>query len=355
MPSTSRKRRIGVAALLLLILWLGIWGISKFAQPPTRQPPAKLSQETGNVPHPPVVQPRQVNESDTRKVAEPPREALGRIYVERSLADPDYDWKIPIEFYGKVIDQDSNAVSGATIEFLWTDLSREGTSRHSTESDERGEFGLTGVRGKSLGVEVSKTGYYRSVQKSRSSFEYANPFEPNFHQPDRANPVVFHLRRKGKAEPLVHHYVKLPLNRDGDAVRLDLQTGRPSATGQLELRAWKQNGPDATTRRFDWWLTLHIPGGGLLETEEEFPFRAPEDGYVEALKHKFVASEEEGWQSGIKRQYFLAFGIPRKHARLNLRLQAQGSMCYLDLWVNPSGSRNLEYDPAVQPKPKFLE
>ena len=35
-------------------------------------------------------------------------------------ADPDFQWKMPIEFYGKVVDQFGEPVVGATVDFVWT-------------------------------------------------------------------------------------------------------------------------------------------------------------------------------------------------------------------------------------------
>ena len=34
--------------------------------------------------------------------------------------DPSFEWKMPIEFYGKVIDQFSNGVEGASVVLAWT-------------------------------------------------------------------------------------------------------------------------------------------------------------------------------------------------------------------------------------------
>src|ERR1041384_415618 len=43
-------------------------------------------------------------------------------YTRKSLADPQYDWKQPINFYGKVVDENDAPVPGASIHFDWTTL-----------------------------------------------------------------------------------------------------------------------------------------------------------------------------------------------------------------------------------------
>ena len=46
-----------------------------------------------------------------------------RLYVQNLMADPEYEGKQPINFYGKVIDESNQPITGATVIFVWTDLS----------------------------------------------------------------------------------------------------------------------------------------------------------------------------------------------------------------------------------------
>ncbi len=116
--------------------------------------------------------------------------------------DPKFEWKMPVNFYGKVVDQADQPVQGAKVRFQWTDMSPTGTSERFTQSDEQGTFLLLGGRGKNLGVYVSKDGYH-SVRDGRGAFVYAAFFDPNFIEPDPNAPVVFHLIKKQQAQPLV--------------------------------------------------------------------------------------------------------------------------------------------------------
>ena len=50
------------------------------------------------------------------------------IYWKKREQDRAFEWKTPIEFYGKVLDQDGNPVAGATAGIVWTDLSSKGSS-----------------------------------------------------------------------------------------------------------------------------------------------------------------------------------------------------------------------------------
>ena len=103
------------------------------------------------------------------------------------------EWRTPIEFYGKVVDENTNPVANASVHFVWTDLSQKGNSEKDTTSDEDGLFSLNDTTGKNLIVQVSKKGYY-SYQRFGAAFNYAGENQ-NF-VPDAANPVVFRLKKK---------------------------------------------------------------------------------------------------------------------------------------------------------------
>src|SRR5262245_56035126 len=58
--------------------------------------------------------------------------------------DPKFEWKMPIELYGKVVDENEHPVVGASVHCTWTDLSPTGTSKAEMQSDANGLFSLTG-------------------------------------------------------------------------------------------------------------------------------------------------------------------------------------------------------------------
>src|SRR5207253_9775468 len=101
------------------------------------------------------------------------RDQAMQAWWQRREQDKQADWKVPIRFYGKVVDQDMHPLSGANVQFEWTDLSAKGASRTNTTSDEQGFFSLTDARGKNLGVYVSKEGYYTPKSAQARAFEFA--------------------------------------------------------------------------------------------------------------------------------------------------------------------------------------
>jgi hypothetical protein len=107
--------------------------------------------------------------------------------------DPAFEWKMPINFYGKVVDGNSQPVADADVRYGWNDTT--GSHERLDKSDAGGLFSLTGISGKIVSVSVSKKGYHAG-NAARGSFEYAAFFEWNYHEPDANNPVIFRLVKK---------------------------------------------------------------------------------------------------------------------------------------------------------------
>ena len=68
-------------------------------------------------------------------------------------ADPSFEWKCPIELYGKVVDQRGDSVTNATVKLTWTTVvgPRPDPGKRIV-SGENGLFCVTGVQGKFLSV-----------------------------------------------------------------------------------------------------------------------------------------------------------------------------------------------------------
>ena len=197
-------------------------------------------------------------------------------------------WRTPIQFYGQVVDENTNPVAGAQVDFDCNDLSTNGTSYYHTGSDANGLFSIVGITGKLLSVHVSKEGYYSS-RRDREYFDYAGNGGNNFIS-DAGNRVVFHLLKKKQGEHLIEKDFPpgigqiWQLHHDGTPIELDLLNGSQNVTGsgQLKLEFWRDlSNPNA--KRFDWKLQISAVGGGLVPADEEFAFTAPDTGYQPSI------------------------------------------------------------------------
>lgn len=264
------------------------------------------------------------------------------------------EWRTPIEFYGKVVDENTNAVAGASVHFVWTDLSADGSSEKDATSDQDGLFSLSNVSGKNLIVRVSKEGYY-AYQRFGVAFNYAGENQ-NF-IPNVANPVIFQLKKKGEAEPLIMFAKTFSISISGKPLELNLKTGQTVPVGQGDLMLEFIRTPlEETTNRnfFDWSLKLTPRNGGLIASTREFDFVAPEHGYQPIDLIDMPVSLAAEWQGHLRRQYFLRFA-DGNYARIRFDLRPSNGSLKIESFLNPSGSRNLEFDPAVQPKPTTYE
>jgi hypothetical protein len=199
-----------------------------------------------------------------------------KAWFQRHQLDKDADWKTPILFYGMVVDEKLVPIAGANIHFQWTDLSNKGSADSNTVSDPKGLFSLNGVHGKRLIVKVSKEGYYTAGDLNQMSFEYSNPGEETYYEPDRQNPVLFHLRKKGKGVQLIQKSVEVVLPGDGSAAKIDMENGAISQSGELEVRAWKPWPPRPMSPHYDWKVTFNLSNGGFVPSNDEFSFEAPQ-------------------------------------------------------------------------------
>ncbi len=278
-------------------------------------------------------------------------EAAIDAYIENIRRDPAYQWKLPIRFYGKVLDQYNNPVADATVHFQLVNLQgSEGVEEAYTRTDAEGRFSLEGKRGKNLGVKISKEGYYDvSPYENQLDFEYANPAERSFYEPNANKPIIFLIRQKGKMEALIHREIKLELREPGATAIVDLPTGNVSpSNGQLQVTVWK---PTITTEQvntgkvfpYDWRLQIRINNGGLAEHKDIFPFGAPESGYTSRYDASLHPTSGASPDTTVDKQFYFWFGEPPRYGQFHLRTDGDRPYVSIHYWLNPSGSRNLEY------------
>lgn len=336
----------------LLVLGLVVWLLMQRGQPD------KVNAESSTTEPAPASTPAGSPEYLTTTA---PRQEPGGPYApadprwpERTRklkADPQYEWKTPIEFYGKVVDQDGRPVPAVEVKMNWTDMSAEGTSEAQRTTDASGLFSITGIRGKNFGViALEKEGYVPFTKSNPHSFEYAGFWEPTYHVPDQRKPVVFRLRKKGEAAALLRYGPTLfGAKPDGTPVVFDFATGRKTNSGgQFSVSVKK--GARKADRQFDWEVTLEAVGNGagLLESKDEFMVEAPESGYQQSWAFTQKAGME-GFQSEMQAKFFVKTS-EGQFARIEVRvLPEYRETAAVDLasYFNPEpGNRNLEFDPA---------
>jgi hypothetical protein len=349
------KKTFFIVLLLVLIVAIWLW---PHRNRPTEQPVAETSISETNQSNASRVAIRN-GQTNTTNVSEPTPESDPAAWIEKRRKQIEEErqkglneWRTPIEFYGMVVDENSNAVSGVQIDFSCNDISTTGTSHYQTTSDTNGLFSLHNVQGKLLVVRLSKQGYYVS-KRDNDSFQYGDRY--NHFVPDSTSPVVFHVQKKGATEPLIH--VQAPMGgaksfkiaKDGTPVDISLVSGTivPSEQGDLKVQCWTDNQGKPSGDKYAWKCQVSVSNGGLLQSTNEFDLQAPLDGYKSSDVIEMPTTLEDDWSNHTSRRYFLKLANGN-YARITFEMVAGGDHFFqIESFLNPSGSRNLEYDPKI--------
>jgi hypothetical protein len=353
----NRKRFL--IFILVLLAVFGLWDL--FRKKPESSPPLTSVEARNQPPQEPVpniphalsaVTPAS-NHSRTDHIVivqgVPVSDEVMR-YMQNVKADPMYDWKQQINFYGKVVAESNQPVADASVDYTWSTIAERGTLTKHETADALGLFSIHET-GKRISITVSKDGYYTAPSERLRSYEYANPGDGLF-TPDAANPVVFHLRKKGEAEQLIHGLKLFGSRVDGTLSYVDLTTAKAALTPPGDLTVQCVRSESNAEKKFDWTFTVGVPDGGLIESTNEFDFVAPEGGYQPTfqISHK---TNDPDWTGQEKHKFLVKSRDGRHYARIEITIipdYNQNAAYDVEWFLNPSGSRNLEFDPnnAIQ-------
>ena len=260
---------------------------------------------------------------------------------------------VPVIFYGKIIDQESNGLSNVHIRlnvqqpyFVPATYSTEANyQQFERVTDSNGCFSLENAKGASLTiVSVEKKGY-RLSPKSENIYAYGDAPRP--HHPDSHNPVIIRMWKLGEPQQLIsHHLTRIGIPVDGQAIQLDLFNGKKvSSGGQLIVRLKRDPQIITPRTRYDWNLELEIPNGGLVVNDDEFIYRVPDSGYQKTFKFD-MPKDAKNWTTALNQQFYIQLGNEKTFGSLVVRLSTIHNTpplgINLDIVINPSGSRSLQ-------------
>jgi hypothetical protein len=347
------KKRFFLASVLLFGLAILCWLLAK--RPP-QSPPQTAERNSASlaeqqpVPNNGIHMPSPVvstqNGSNTVIIEGVPVSKDYLQYAQHVREDPAYDWKQPINFYGKVVDENNQPVVGASVDYTWSTIQAEsGTMTKHDQTDSSGLFSIHET-GSGVGITVSKDGYYTPPSQRLKNYEYANHGDGVF-TPDANNPVVFRLRKRGAGVDLitskygVKNYFGVTVPLDGTPVRVDLLERKSGGQeGQLILSETKPP-YDKWKQATEWSFRMEIPDGGFVEENDEFAFEAPESGYQPVMEFDFEQSQTN-WTTILKKDFYVRFGNPPRYGCLHLDTRVEMDGARLTYAINPDGSRNLE-------------
>jgi hypothetical protein len=337
----NRSKLVGVIVVLLLLLFGWRWWTGRQVKP------VEAQEKVATASSPNTVVPSTSKPGASTAVPGRPSDAavLARLEVIKKVIDATNSGSL--DFYGKVIDQNGNAVAGAKIEgYVMTEVGLDGTKEtpHMTESDGEGYFEFIGLRGERLGVVPEKDGY-QFVQRGNGNWSPGAKTDPS-------NRVIFHMWKLQGAEPMVKARIHAYIPCDGTPTMFDLTTGKRVASGgNLTVRLNRDPVDIVRGKSFNWQLTVEVSEGGVQEIADLYPNEAPAEGYQQSVTVSMPVGAKN-WSPDLQKAYYFTTGNGQDYGRIAIDLtgdfQPPPTSFDADIYVNTAGSRNLEFDQTKQ-------
>jgi len=274
---------------------------------------------------------------------------------------------MPIQFYGKIIDQNNAPVSGVDVfisvtannEQLVEDLLKAKekgifldspyikVTNLALQSDVNGLFCIDNMRGDSLHLEILKEGYLSLKNKfyhyeKAKDYAYQRKESPEIFPVWRLSESLPHLStisfRFRLSEPNVYY---IDLSRRKLVTQND--TNDLICSYKIEKHEVKE--------RFDWTFQIEASeGGGISETNEVFMFRAPEK--YEPKWSWSMGKNDRCW-SMLKKNFYIVSRNGKQYANIQIDFQPDldgSASLAIESAINSSGSKNLERVPLIDRK-----
>lgn len=252
----------------------------------------------------------------------------------------------PIDFYGKVIDQDSNPIPNVKV----LARVRHWNARFPTETgpaarfiaiekstDSSGSFQINGEAGDGFGIVIDPQNGYELEPMQHSFGAVGGSFEA---------PVVFKMWSTNVHEQLITGGQSFHIVPDGRPYLIDLTKGTIAESGDGDLKVWVKR-PEQITygKRYDWSCEMDVLNGGLLAAADSSMYQAPADGYTPSFQFEQKVGSGWGDSTGEKRFYVL-LNNGKEYGRITIELMAYYNdkipgLIRLSYAINPSGSRIL--------------
>ncbi|MFC1684147.1 hypothetical protein ACFL0R_01565 [Pseudomonadota bacterium] len=277
-----------------------------------------------------------------------------------------------LDFYGRVIDQDGNPVAEANVlarinyyaGFSPLKLiNMEDTGKQkwiNLKTDQNGYFLVKGEKGSSLFLLIYRDGYLGTERDYVYSY---NRTERNWHMPDAKQPEEFMLWKKSGGAPLEKTKLRVEFERQKgednrgffppQGLHLEDERKLKGLSSDIRIKAYNGANPGEPRRRkYDWAVSIAIPGGGLIESNDKYRYQAPADGYQGSITFK-AYQEDPQWMDDVGRRQFedRYYYFRDRHGvygsfKLDIVAHRDGRVwvSFNDLIYNPDGSHNLEPD-----------
>lgn len=276
----------------------------------------------------------------------------------------------PVAVYGRLIDQYGNPVPGATVNYTIKHTAL-GYRTFSDYTNKDGTFSTDHHNGLKLKINYfEKSGYDFLVRRNRASkmdlpFRHRNYADfgttnnakgtdlrwrrmSNYSEQLTREPIVFHAWKKGDTATLILDTKSMGFSANNGYQEFKL----PATKGAVKIRFeadWKEGQPD----RDKWAVDIMVSDGGILETDDQFLYEAPVNGYQAKWSYRCTGLDPSGrtpsCMYNLNRSYYIKAHNGQIFGALMVRFRpfrGNDNKFYTDIayWINPSKSRNLLND-----------
>lgn len=263
----------------------------------------------------------------------------------------------PIEFYGVVLDQYGKPVPYARVVYSVLDyegtISFAGTSRtYWKDTDPHGRFSVSGIKGEHITIsKIEKNGYeFEFLNRTYHTFPQWEGHKPlSMGNKDKA--VVFHAWKKNETEALVYNEVLIAFSPQGETYAIDLLKPKKVLNGydgDIRVSFNRPVSVTGTQNKVDWSVSLEGINGGIIESADAFMNEAPESGYQRDWIFEMKRSNPN-YRFQVSKKFYLKSRDGKVFGRLEfdfIPIYNEQSVINAKWWLNPNGSRNLQYEPS---------
>lgn len=310
-----------------------------------------------NAPSPPMV-PSETEAATTEPMTQEKQQEIAK-QRDASIRASIEGSNVPINFWGKVVDQDGRPLNGVVVNYQYQTehvllpgvaWARSAVHKGVVTTTGYGIFSIEKLRGHFLSIEgFKKDGYKVPEQFSPAvaTFNYFGDTAGGKFSPDKQRPVEFVMLSEGSVPQLIvlggdfGNGMRIPA--DGTPERWNLWTGRKDSNGELQVTFRREPAVLSNTGEPPLWeAKLEMIGGGIMEAARDRSlWQAPEGGYVGTIDYPKTEQKR-----GTRRRAFYVKTADDKYGRIELELfpRDEGATvrCLIKSQMNPKpGSRTL--------------
>ena len=228
-------------------------------------------------------------------------------------------------------------------------------------TDKNGNFAVQGLRGVSLHTTAFvKEGCWAPPYEEYYRFS-ERQFPGRIYKADADKPIVFRIwpqqpsvQKKGmkaagrsSGVSLIKNRIKINGQGDGSQYHVDLVNGsfslESASTGDLIVSVSSSPSPVDRKAHYAWSFSLSIPDGGIIETEETYPYLAPPDGYKSGVTCEMLATNAQ-WNISMVKKFYVQSRSGSVYALIEVTVYAYDdgrSVVLINSIGNDSGSTDL--------------